>query len=63
MRLYVARDEDDALFLYQAADLYKTSTYWRPISCCFAARLDDNLFPEIRWKDSEPTEVELVIKK
>lgn len=66
MILYVARDKNGALYLFTGKpykdngiwnvnykDLYGDNPYYQ---------LDSNLFPEIKWEDTEPTEVELTIK-
>ena len=61
MNLYIARDKDESLYLYK----YKPEKYNAVWSDClgFMEKLDSNLFPEVKWEDKEPTEVELVIKK
>lgn len=63
--MYVARDKDGDLLLFterpvKAAD----GEYWLPTKHCFDwIRLDSELFPEVKWEDEEPTEVELVKKE
>lgn len=61
MKLYVARDKDESLYLYEYKPK-KCRTVWSDY-LGFIEKLDSNLFPEVRWPDEEPTEVELVIKK
>lgn len=60
MKLYIARDKDESLYLYECKP-EKHSTIWH--SSGFVEQLDTYWFPEVKWKDEEPTEVELVIKK
>lgn len=55
-KLYVARDKDESLYLYE----YKPKKY-NTVWCDgigFLEKLDSNLFPEVKWEDEEPTEVE-----
>ena len=61
MKLYVARDKNKSLYLYE----YEPKKYkivWN-VYLGFVEELDSNLFPEVKWEDKEPTEVELTIKK
>lgn len=60
MKLYVARDKNGSLYLYGNKPK-KHSIIWTNLG--FVERLDSNLFPEVKWEDEEPTEVELTIKK
>ena len=62
--MYVARDKDGDLCLFNARPVKiddrgywqtsKTSNDW--------IKLYPSLFPEVKWEDEEPTEVELVKK-
>lgn len=61
MKLYVARDKNESLYLYEYKPK-KNRTIWND-NLGFVEELDSNLFPEVKWEDKEPTEVELVIKK
>lgn len=61
MKLYIARDKNESLYLYECKPK-KYKTIWNEYSS-FVEELDSNLFPEVKWEDEEPTEVKLVIKK
>lgn len=64
--MYVARDKDGRLFLYFTKPS-KIGIFdkW----CLVNSRpndyyeIDSSLFPEVKWEDEEPTEVELVKKE
>lgn len=60
MKLYVARDKNKSLYLYEHKP-EKHSTIWH--SPGSVEQLDTYWFPEVKWEDEEPTEVELTIKK
>lgn len=60
MKLYVARDKNGSLYLYEYKPK-KHSIIWTNLG--FVEELDSDLFPEVKWEDEEPTEVELTIKK
>lgn len=61
--MYVARDKDDDLYLYKKQPV-KYSDSWQLCSDNphDFYKLDSSLFPEVKWEDEEPTEVELVKK-
>lgn len=63
MKLYVARDKNEDLYLY-SDEVIKKDDYQ---ICSYPdddmIEIDKKLFPEIKWEDKEPTEVELTIKK
>ena len=46
--MYIARDKDGDLYLYKK----------QPVKYS-----ESSLFPEVKWEDEEPTEVELVKKE
>lgn len=60
MKLYVARDKNGRLYLYKHKPKKYNIVWTNP---AFIEELDSNLFPEVRWEDEEPTEVELVIRR
>ena len=61
--MYVARDRCGDLCLFTGRPV-KIDEYWLPTKHCFDwIRLDSELFPEVKWEDEEPTEVELVKKE
>ena len=63
MKGFIARDSDDKLFLYQKPPI-KAEKEWKLASNLdIVFTIDEDLFPEVKWEDNEPTEVELVIKE
>lgn len=60
-RFWIARNEDGRLYLYNnRPNRYKgLNGIW--LGMC-PMRIDSKLFPEVKWGDREPTEVELTIK-
>ena len=63
LNMYVARDKDGDLYLYKKQPV-KYSESWQLCSDNphDFYKLDSSLFPEVKWEDEEPTEVELVKK-
>lgn len=64
---WIARDVNGFLSLVpdSRAPLRKTKTEWLPRFQPYEGSyldLDNNLFPQIKWEDKEPTKVELTIK-
>lgn len=59
MKLYVARDKDGSLWLYNSLPIKEHAVWFNTTYM----RLDTNLFPDVKWENGEPTEVELVIKR
>lgn len=61
MKMWIARDSDGMLCLFYYFKPQKGKNVWsgdtHPII------LPQFMFPEIKWSDSEPTEVEIIIKK
>lgn len=57
--MWVARDKDNSLYLYNTKP-YKRGTIWETDNACMY--VSENLFPEIKWEDEEPLEVEIVPK-
>ena len=62
-RLWIARDKDETLSLY-ATKPYKAPgcPFWTAHGYMYFS-IGSTRFPEVKWEDKEPTEVELVIKK
>lgn len=60
--MWVARDKDGYLFLYGEKPKKEFSSWVSP-ECFNLFILDVDLFPEVKWEDEEPTEVELIIKQ
>ena len=62
MRAFIARDLDGALYLYTSNPPIKETTQWISLdgrSSIFT--IDDDLFPEVKWEDEEPTEINIEI--
>ena len=59
--MWVARDKDNSLYLYINKKPEKSDTIWDGYG--EYAELDARLFPEVKWSDTEPTKVKLVIDK
>lgn len=57
--MWIARDKDGLLYLFKDMPI-KYENVWN--SHRNQIFLGYNLFPEVKWEDEEPTEVELVIK-
>lgn len=56
-RMWVARDKDGMLFLYESKPKKNkpSDTFWS--SDDLMMRLDCELFPNVKWEDKEPTRV------
>ena len=62
MKAFIARDSDGRLFLYYPNPPIKGITQWIILdrrSSIFT--IDDDLFPEVKWEDKEPTEINIEI--
>ena len=62
MKAFIARDSDGRLFLYSLNPPIKETTQWVILdgrSDMF--KIDDKLFPEVKWEDEEPTEINIEI--
>ena len=60
---WVARDEDGTLCVYFSENPpKKEETVWGADYDTFV-EIDGSLFPEVKWSDSEPTKVKIVIDK
>lgn len=60
--MWLARDKDGELFLFTSKP-EKRSILWDSISARKNFMFIEDLFPEVKWEDEEPTEVELIIKQ
>lgn len=63
--MYVARDKNNKLYLFGSRPIkINERGYWQPSKTHLDwIKLAPSLFPEVKWKDEEPTEVELVKKE
>ena len=67
---FVARDEDVTLNLFMGVTPYKRNIYgngyWaisdNEIQDGYIEEIQNDKFPQIKWEDKNPTEVELTIK-
>ena len=56
--MWIARDENGTLNLFLNDKPIKCDYGWfRP-----KLNIDSKLFPEVKWEDEEPTEIEMFIK-
>ena len=63
-KAFIARDKDESLSIYFGKKPYKGEYAWSfydHLSMNFADIPDKNLFPEVKWEDETPTEVEIKI--
>ena len=58
---WVARDKDGSPYMYTDKPK-KKSNFWHAPKVGYV-KLDDSLFPEVKWSDEEPTKVKLIIDK
>ena len=58
---WVARDDDGSLYMYTAKPKKRSYNWYAPK--VGYVKLDDSLFPEVKWSDEEPTKVKLIIEK
>lgn len=64
MKAFIARDKGGPLSIYFGKKPYKGEYAWSfydHLSMNFADIPDKNLFPEVKWEDETPTEVEIKI--
>lgn len=67
---WIARDKDGTLNLFMGVTPYKRNIYGNgyltipddQIEDCYIEEIQNDKFPQIKWEDKEPTEVELTIK-
>lgn len=60
--MWLARDKCGSLFLYREKP-NKTGIMWNNDFGELFLDEEDKEFPEVKWEDEEPTEVELIIKQ
>lgn len=59
--MWIARDEDGSIWLYENEPIRKNGAWYRPDSD-YMKILDTTLFTELEWED-EPVEVDLLPKR
>lgn len=62
MKYYVTRDKNDSLYFSNSRPI-KSFSIWEIHNSGDFIKLDTNMFPEVKWEDKEPTEVELIIRR
>ena len=64
IELWAARGEDGMLYLYRDKPK-KGDKQWysNSLTCTGLIFLSDEMSPEIKWSDDEPTKVSITIKK
>lgn len=60
--MWLARDKNGHLYLYREKPS-KTGKQWNNYLGELIIDEEDKEFPEVKWEDEEPTEVELIIKQ
>lgn len=60
-KAWVARDENGMLYLYLTKPI-NFEGRWIPTSNRFTV-MNEELFPEVKWDDEEPTEVTITVKR
>ena len=58
---WIARDSNGMLYMFMSKPQRFLET-WGVLGIGFF-KLDESLFPEVKWSDKEPTKVKLVIEK
>ena len=61
LKAWVARDFNGSIYMHINKPK-KLDDTWSLNSFGFF-KLDDSLFPEVKWSDEEPTKVKLIIEK
>ena len=63
---WMARDEDGSLTLFYGSDKPSkkdNDDYWSAVFGNTLEYLPQEMFPDIKWEDAEPTKVEIIIKR
>ena len=63
---WVCRDEDNTLTLFYGSNKPSKEDgddYWSAVYGNALEYLNQNLFPDVKWEDAEPTKVEITIKR
>jgi hypothetical protein len=59
---WVARDENNMIYIFDEKP-HKSEIEWHCGSLGSTMLIKKMLFPEVKWKDAEPTKVKLIIEK
>lgn len=63
---WMARDEDGSLTIFYGSDKPSkkdNDDYWSAVFGNTLEYLPQEMFPDIKWEDAEPTKVEIIIKR
>lgn len=60
-KAYIARDKNGDLYIYTKWKPYKGDCVWCTGKPYCSTKIDNNILPEIKWEDKEPTEVSIEI--
>lgn len=63
---WVARDEDGSMTLFYGSDKPSkkdNDDYWSAVFGNTLEYLPQEMFPDVKWEDVEPTKIELIIKR
>ena len=55
--MWIARDKDGTLWLYENKPDRKDELEWIISDTGFIVMLSESLFPEVQWSDNEPREL------
>lgn len=61
--MWLARDADGLLCLFVGGKPNKYTYTWQNCMAKEMIRIDNSLFPEVKWSDEEPTKVKFIIDK
>ena len=62
MKAFIARDSDGRLFLYSPNPPVKLKREWvNKYTSDTTLYINKDLFPEVKWEDKEPTEINIEI--
>ena len=62
MKTFIARDSDGGLYLYYSNPPIKSEEIWVLLyTPRNTFKIDNDLFPEVKWEDKEPTEINIEI--
>ena len=59
IKMWIARDKTEMLYLFKTKPIKNEAVWIEESGTIEITQLDMRLFPEVKWSDKEPTEVEL----
>lgn len=60
--MWIARDKDNSLYAYSNPPIKEEESWTSANVGEDYYMIDENLYPEIKWEDENPTKVKLIIK-